>query len=46
VFTDYKEMLREPDIEMVTITAPNDLHCQMTLDIPRGKHVSAKSRSP
>jgi predicted dehydrogenase len=40
VFTDYKEMLREPDIEMVTITAPNDLHCQMTLDIAAaGKHV-------
>src|SRR5579885_2516110 len=40
VFTDYREMLREPDIEMVTITAPNYLHCQMTLDIARaGKHV-------
>ena len=40
VFTDYREMLREPDIEMVTITAPNRLHAQMTLDIARaGKHV-------
>jgi predicted dehydrogenase len=40
VFTDYREMLREPDIEMVTITAPNSLHCQMTLDIAAaGKHV-------
>ena len=26
VFTDYREMLKEDDIEMVTITAPNALH--------------------
>lgn len=40
VFLDYREMLREPDIEMVTITAPNYLHAQMTIDIARaGKHV-------
>ena len=39
-FTDYRELLREPDIEMVTITAPNRLHCQMTIDIAdAGKHV-------
>ena len=40
VYTDYKEMLKNPDIEMVTITAPNKLHCQMTVDIANaGKHV-------
>jgi predicted dehydrogenase len=40
MFTDYKEMLKEDDIEMVTITAPNYLHAQMTLDIANaGKHV-------
>jgi len=40
VFRDYREMLREKDIEMVTITAPNYLHAQMTIDIARsGKHV-------
>lgn len=40
VFTDYRDMLREPDIEMVTITAPNRLHAQMTRDIAAaGKHV-------
>jgi myo-inositol 2-dehydrogenase/D-chiro-inositol 1-dehydrogenase len=40
VFTDYRQLLAEPDIEMVTITAPNRLHHQMTLDIARaGKHV-------
>jgi predicted dehydrogenase len=39
-FTDYRTMLAEPDIEMVTITAPNRLHCQMTIDIANaGKHV-------
>src|ERR1035438_2200922 len=40
VFLDYKEMVREKDIEMVTIAAPNALHCAMTVDIARaGKHV-------
>ncbi len=39
-FTDYREMLKEDDIEMVTIAAPNYLHCRMTLDIANaGKHV-------
>ena len=39
-FTDYREMLKEPGIELVTITAPNRLHCRMTLDIAAaGKHV-------
>lgn len=40
VFLDYREMLKEADIEMVTITAPNYLHAQMTVDIANaGKHV-------
>ncbi len=40
VFTDYKQMLAEDDIEMVTIAAPNHLHAQMTIDIANaGKHV-------
>jgi len=40
VFLDYRQMLREPDIEMVTIAAPNYLHAPMTLDVARaGKHV-------
>jgi len=39
-FTDYKEMLAEDDIELVTIAAPNYLHAQMTVDIAHaGKHV-------
>ena len=40
VFTDYKKMLAENDIEMITITAPNYLHAQMTIDAANaGKHV-------
>ena len=40
VFIDYREMLKEKDIEMVTIAAPNSLHCQMTKDIAAaGKHI-------
>lgn len=40
VFTDYKKMLDEDDIEMVTIAAPNYLHCQMAVDIANsGKHM-------
>ncbi len=39
-FTDYKQMLAEKDIEMVTIAAPNAFHAQMTVDIAAaGKHV-------
>ena len=40
VFLDYRDMLAQPDIEMVTITAPNALHRQITCDAARaGKHV-------
>ena len=40
VYRDYREMLRDDDIEMVTIAAPNSLHARMTIDIANaGKHV-------
>jgi predicted dehydrogenase len=40
VYTDYKEMLKDPQIEAVTITAPNALHCEMAVAIAKaGKHV-------
>ena len=40
VYTDYRRMLAEDEIEMVTIAAPNHLHAQMTVDIANaGKHV-------
>ncbi len=40
VYRDYREMLQDPAIEMVTITAPNRLHAEMTEAIAAaGKHV-------
>jgi myo-inositol 2-dehydrogenase / D-chiro-inositol 1-dehydrogenase len=40
VFTDYRQMLKESDVDMITIAAPNHLHAQMTMDGARtGKHV-------
>ncbi len=40
VFTDYREMLKDPGLEMVVVAAPNRLHAQMTLDCARaGKHI-------
>ena len=39
-YTDYREMLKDREIEMVSICAPNSLHAQMTEDIAAaGKHV-------
>jgi myo-inositol 2-dehydrogenase / D-chiro-inositol 1-dehydrogenase len=40
VYHDYKDLVRDPQIEAVTITAPNALHCEMTLAAAAaGKHV-------
>jgi predicted dehydrogenase len=40
VYTDYRELAADPDIEAVTITSPNALHCEMTLAFAQaGKHV-------
>jgi myo-inositol 2-dehydrogenase / D-chiro-inositol 1-dehydrogenase len=40
VFVDYHDMLKESDIEMVTIAAPNHLHARMALDCAKaGKHI-------
>ena len=40
VYADYKELARDPDVEAVTITAPNALHCEMTIAMAQGgKHV-------
>lgn len=39
-FTDYRELLALPEIEMIIVGAPNDLHCQITVDAAAaGKHV-------
>src|SRR5207249_6784271 len=38
--TDYKKMLAMPEIEMVVVGVPNDLHHRITLDAAAaGKHV-------
>lgn len=39
-FTDYRSLLERPDVSMVVVGVPNDLHCQITLDAAAaGKHV-------
>lgn len=40
VFTDYKEMLKMKDIDVVSVCTPNYLHAQVTIDsFKAGKHV-------
>src|ERR1700716_1884345 len=39
-YSDYREMLRDPAIEMISITAPNRLHARITTEAAAvGKHV-------
>lgn len=39
-YRDYREMLRDPTVELVSITAPNALHARITIDAAEaGKHV-------
>src|SRR3989449_9397576 len=39
-YTDHRELLRDPDVELIWITAPNRLHAQLTIDAAEaGKHV-------
>jgi predicted dehydrogenase len=40
VFTDYRQLLAQPEIAMVVVGVPNHLHCQVVLDAAAaGKHV-------
>jgi predicted dehydrogenase len=40
IFTDYRRLLDLPEIEMVVVGVPNDLHCQVVVDAAAaGKHV-------
>ncbi len=40
VYTDYRDLIADPEVEAVAITAPNALHCEITLASARaGKHV-------
>jgi myo-inositol 2-dehydrogenase / D-chiro-inositol 1-dehydrogenase len=39
-FTEYRRMLEMPEIDMIVLGVPNDLHCRVTLDcLAAGKHV-------
>jgi predicted dehydrogenase len=39
-FQDYKKMLEMPEVDMVVLGVPNDVHCQVALDcLAAGKHV-------
>jgi predicted dehydrogenase len=39
-FTDYRQLLARPDVDMVVVGVPNDLHCQVAVDAAAaGKHV-------
>jgi predicted dehydrogenase len=39
-FTDYKKLLAMPELDMIVVGVPNDLHCQVTLDAAAaGKNV-------
>lgn len=40
VFTDYRKMLEMPEVDLVVLGIPNDLHCAVTEDcFAAGKHV-------
>src|SRR5258706_14282620 len=39
-FSDYRQLLAEPGLDMVVVGVPNDLHCQVALDAAAaGKHI-------
>lgn len=39
-YTDYQDLLRDRDVEMIWVAAPNHLHAQITIEAARaGKHV-------
>lgn len=39
-YADYRDMLKDPEIDLVDIGIPNDLHCQAVLDAAvAGKHI-------
>jgi predicted dehydrogenase len=39
-FTDYRQLLAQPDLDMIVVGVPNHLHCQVTLDAAAaGKHI-------
>ena len=44
VYTDYKEMLKDPEIDVVSICTPSGMHGEMCIEAAKaGKHIFAKS---
>jgi predicted dehydrogenase len=42
-YTDYRRMFQDPSIELITIAAPNVVHCEITLAAAdAGKHVAVE----
>ena len=42
-YTDYRAMLRDPAVELVSITAPNHVHARLTIEAAQaGKHVACE----
>ncbi len=40
IYTDYRELLQDEDIDIVHVAVPNPLHCRLTVDaLNAGKHV-------
>lgn len=40
VYTDYDEALKDPNVDIVVICTPNDMHCEQTVKAARaGKHI-------
>lgn len=43
VYTDYDEMLKDPEIDIVELLVPHNLHCEMTIKAcEAGKHISVQ----
>ena len=43
--TDYREILKDPQVQAVSICTPNNVHAQIAIDCMRaGKHVLCENR--
>ncbi len=47
VYTDYRELLKNPDVEVVHVLTPNREHADISIDaLYAGKHVTRRRRRP
>jgi FlaA1/EpsC-like NDP-sugar epimerase len=46
VYTDYHQLLSDPEIDLVDICLPNAAHAGLTIDAARASILSVKNRSP